>query len=99
MRREDPPHAGGGAENFNLAAFCRIRPHASARGVRLYVAMNTLLTEADLPEAIGLLHQVAPLSPAALIVADLGLVRILHEFFPRIPVHMSMKINLSSLEN
>ena len=50
------------AENFNLADLCRIRPHARARGVRLYVAMNTLLTEADLPEAIGLLHQVAPLS-------------------------------------
>ena len=51
------------AENFNLADLCRIRPHARARGVRLYVAMNTLLTEADLPEAIGLLHQVAPLRP------------------------------------
>ena len=86
------------AENFNLADFCRIRPHARARGVRLYVAMNTLLTEADLPEAIGLLHQVAPLSPDALIVADLGLVRILHEFFPRIPVHMSTQAGCASLE-
>src|SRR3990170_3269235 len=86
------------AENFNLADFCRIRPHARARGVRLYVAMNTLLTEADLPEAIGLLHQVAPLSPDALIVADLGLVRILHEFFPGIPVHMSTQAGCASLE-
>lgn len=86
------------AENFNLADLCRIRPHARARGVRLYVAMNTLLTEADLPEAIGLLHQVAPLSPDAIIVADLGLVRILHEFFPRIPVHMSTQAGCASAE-
>ena len=86
------------AENFNLADLCRIRPHARARGVRLYVAMNTLLTEADLPEAIGLLHQVAPLSPDAIIAADLGLVRILHEFFPKIPVHMSTQAGCASAE-
>ncbi len=86
------------AENFNLADLCRIRPHARARGVRLYVAMNTLLTEADLPEAIGLLHQVAPLQPDAVIAADLGLVRILHEFFPGIPVHMSTQAGCASVE-
>ncbi|MEK6696691.1 MAG: U32 family peptidase [Candidatus Deferrimicrobiota bacterium] len=86
------------AENFSLADLCRIRPHARARGVRLYVAMNTLLTEADLPEAIGLLHQVAPLSPDAIIAADLGLVRILHEFFPGIPVHMSTQAGCASAE-
>ena len=60
--------------------------------------MNTLLTEADLPEAIGLLHQVAPLSPDAIIAADLGLVRILHEFFPKIPVHMSTQAGCASAE-
>ncbi|MFA6149128.1 MAG: U32 family peptidase [bacterium] len=86
------------AENFNLADLCRIRPHARARGVRLYVAMNTLLTEADLPEAIALLHQVAPLQPDAIIAADLGLVRILHEFFPQIPVHMSTQAGCASAE-
>ncbi|HEY5190698.1 MAG TPA: U32 family peptidase, partial [Candidatus Deferrimicrobium sp.] len=60
--------------------------------------MNTLLTEADLPEAIGLLHQVAPLQPDAIIAADLGLVRILHEFFPGIPVHMSTQAGCASAE-
>ncbi len=86
------------AENFNLADICRIRAHSRARGVRMYVAMNTLLTESDLPEAIGLLHQLAPLSPDAVIVADLGLLRILHEFFPRIPVHMSTQAGCASVE-
>jgi putative protease len=86
------------AENFNLADLCRIRPHARARGVRLYVAMNTLLTEADLPEAIALLHQVAPLEPDAIIAADFGLVRILHEFYPKIPVHMSTQAGCASVE-
>jgi len=86
------------AENFNLEDLCRIRPHARSRGVRLYVAMNTLLTEADLPEAIGLLHQVAPLAPDAVIVADLGLLRILREYFPRLPVHVSTQAGCASAE-
>ena len=86
------------AENFNLEDLCRVRPHARARGVRLYLAMNTLLTEADLPEAVGLLHQVAPHAPDAIIVADLGLLRILHDFFPRIPVHVSTQAGCASAE-
>jgi putative protease len=86
------------AENFNLEDLCRVRPHARSRGVRLYLAMNTLLTESDLPEAISLLHQVAPLSPDAVIVADLGLLRILRDFFPRIPVHVSTQAGCASAE-
>ncbi|MCL5966134.1 MAG: U32 family peptidase [Deltaproteobacteria bacterium] len=84
------------AENFTLADLCRILPHARARGVRVYLAMNALLTEADLPEAIALLHQVEPLSPDAVIVADLGLLKILRRFFPGLPVHVSTQAGCAS---
>ena len=87
------------ADNFRLPDLCRILPHAKARGVRVYLAVNSLLTEADLPEAIALLHRVAPLSPDAVIVADLGLLRILHEFFPAIPVHVSTQAGCASGES
>jgi len=86
------------ADNFRLADLCRILPHARARGVRIYLAVNSLLTEADLPEAIELVHQVAPLSPDALIVADLGLLRILREHFPAVPVHVSTQAGCASAE-
>jgi putative protease len=86
------------AENFGLSDLCRVFPHARARGVRLYIAMNALLTESDLPGAIALLHQVAPLSPDAVIVADLGLLKILREAFPGIPVHVSTQAGCASAE-
>jgi len=85
------------AENFTFDDYCRILPHARDRGVRIYLAMNTVLTETELPEAISLLHQVAPLSPDGVIVADLGLLRILREFFPSIPFHVSTQAGCSSL--
>ncbi len=84
------------AENFTFDDLCRILPHARERNVRVYVTMNTLLTEADLPEAISLLHQLAPLSPGALIVQDLGLMRIVREHFPGIPLHVSTQAGCAS---
>jgi len=84
------------AENFTLDDLCRVLPHARDRGVRVYVAMNTLLTEADLPEAISLLHELAPLSPSALIVQDLGLMRIVRDHFPGIPLHVSTQAGCAS---
>ncbi len=84
------------AENFTLGDLCRVLPHARERGVRVYLAMNTVLTETDLPDAISLLHQVAPLSPGAVIVQDLGLLRIVREFFPTLPVHVSTQAGCAS---
>jgi putative protease len=86
------------AENFRFEELCRILPHAKARGVKVYLAINALLKESDLPEAIGMLHQAAPLSPDAVIVADLGLLRILREFFPAIPAHVSTQAGCASAE-
>jgi putative protease len=84
------------AENFTLEELCRVLPHARQHGVRVYLAMNTVLTEADLPEAIALLHQAAPLLPDAVIVQDLGLMRIVREFFPGISLHVSTQAGCAS---
>lgn len=84
------------AENFTLEELCRVLPHARQRGVRVYLAMNTILTEADLPEAIALLHQAAPLLPDAVIVQDLGLLRIVRDFFPGLPLHVSTQAGCAS---
>jgi len=85
------------AENFTLDDYARVLPHARRRGVRIYLAMNTVLSEADLPDAISLLHRVAPLSPDGVIVADLGLLRIVRRFFPTLPIHVSTQAGCSSL--
>src|SRR3990172_12413491 len=59
------------AENFTLADLCKILPHARTLGIRVYIAMNTVLTEADFPEAIWILHPLAPLSPHPLLLSHL----------------------------
>ena len=84
------------AENFTLGDLCRILPHARSRGIRVYIAMNTVLTEADLPEAISMVHRVAPLSPDAFIVQDLGLMRVLRDFFPGVAFHVSTQAGCAS---
>lgn len=84
------------AENFTLDDLCRVLPHAHARGVRVYVAMNTVLTESDLSDAVGLLHRLIPLGPDALIVSDLGLMRILRDVFPGTAFHVSTQAGCAS---
>ncbi len=84
------------ADNLTLEDLCRVLPHARKHGVRVYLAMNTVLPEADLPEAISMLHRVAPLSPDALIVQDLGLMRILRDFFPGVKFHVSTQAGCAS---
>ena len=84
------------AENFTLDDLCRVLPHARERGVRVYLAMNTVLTETDLPDAISMIHQVAPLCPDALIVQDLGLMRVLRDFFPTMKFHVSTQAGCAS---
>jgi putative protease len=84
------------AENFTLDEMCRILPHARRHGVRVYLAMNTVLVEEELPEAIAMLHRAAPLSPDAVIVADLGMMRIVRENFPDLPLHVSTQAGCAS---
>lgn len=84
------------AENFRLEDLCRILPHARERGVRVYLAMNTVLAEEDLPEVISTLHRLAPLSPDALIVSDLGLMKIVRDFFPGMAFHVSTQAGCAS---
>lgn len=58
-------------------------------GKKLYIAANSLILEKELPlvvENLALLHE---LQPDGLIVQDLGLLRMVREFFPRLRLHGS----------
>lgn len=85
------------AENFTIDDLCRVLPHAHSRGIRVYLTTNIVVREEELPDAITLLHQVAPLRPDAVIVQDLGLMRIIRENFPSLPIHVSTQAGCASL--
>jgi len=56
---------------------------------KLYIAANSLILENELPLVIENLALLQELQPDALIVQDLGLIRLVKEYFPKIKLHAS----------
>lgn len=82
------------ARNFTTKTLSYLLPQAHARGVRVYVALNTLIKQQELRPLVDLLYQLSQLGVDALIVADLGVVDIARRHFPRLQLHGSTQMFL-----
>ena len=60
-----------------------------SRGKKLYVAANSLVLEKEISAVIETLALLETLKPDALIIQDLGLIRLVREFFPALTLHAS----------
>ncbi len=77
------------ADNFSLHDISRMIPFAHKHGVKVYVALNILFKEEELPEVIEGLTVLEAIAPDALIIQDLGVYHLLKNYFPRLRLHGS----------
>ena len=82
------------AKNFEIDELSRAVIYCHAHGVRVYVAMNTLLTDAEIVGALELAKTLYSIGVDALIVADLGLVRRLRRELPEMELHASTQMSV-----
>lgn len=85
------------AENFDDTEIIKAVEKCRLFGVRVYVALNTLLRTKQLAQAldfVDLLESQAP--PDAYIVQDMGLLYELHRRYPGIPLHASTQMAVHS---
>lgn len=82
------------AENFTPDSLARLLDHAHSRGRRLYLTLNTLVKESELPEVAAYLAELVKLRPDALIVQDLGVLALAREYFPSLPLHASTQMGI-----
>ena len=92
-----------GAERFNardegaqltldeLETACRI---AHARGVRIYLTLNTLVKPAELAEALEFLGEAIDRGIDAAIVQDIGIVRLIQKVYPGFEIHGSTQMTV-----
>ncbi|MBN2704872.1 MAG: U32 family peptidase, partial [Deltaproteobacteria bacterium] len=80
------------AENFTLADLELLTGFARHRGVKVFVALNTLIRDDELPEIYRTLAALSRIGVDAVIVQDLGLTQILRRDFPEIPIHLSTQL-------
>ena len=71
--------ARAAAKNFDDDALRQAVEYCHARGVKVYLALNTLLRQEELPAALELAEYACSLAVDALIVQDPGLTALLHE--------------------
>jgi putative protease len=85
------------AGNFDDREIARAIDYAHIRGVRVYITVNTLLDEQELPEALEFLRFLQQSSADAAIVQDLGLVRLAGKVIPELPLHASTQMTVHNL--
>src|SRR6187455_383722 len=86
------------AKNFDPAELPEIMAALHQRGLKGYVTLNTLVFPSELPQVESLVRQVAAAGVDAVLVQDLGLVRLIREICPDLPIHASTQMTLTSAE-
>jgi len=86
------------AANFSMDDIARMTAFAHAQGRRLYVTLNTLVRQDELPELVRTLDALRRIQPDALIVQDLGVYRLARKLAPEMPLHASTQMTIHNLD-
>ena len=90
-------NARAGAENFAESTLAQTVGWCHARGVRVYVTLNTLITDRELPRWLQSLDAVAAAGADGVIVQDLGLAGVIRRRYPTLPLHASTQMSVHNL--
>ncbi|MFZ2445817.1 MAG: peptidase U32 family protein [Syntrophobacteraceae bacterium] len=77
------------ASNFTLEELATLIPFAHGRGIRVHVALNSLIASSEIPELLDTLYALSALKPDALIVQDAALFYLVRRHFPGLRLHAS----------
>ncbi|MCC8121645.1 MAG: U32 family peptidase [Oscillospiraceae bacterium] len=86
------------AKNFTPEQAAQAISYCHLRGAKVYITLNTLLTDRELPQAAQLAAQVSELGADAILVQDLGVARMLRQTVPDVPLHGSTQMSVHSLD-
>ena len=85
------------AKNFTEEEFAQAVRYCHLRGVRVYLTLNTLLTDRELPGAAELLHKASRLGADAVLIQDWGVWQLARQAAPELPLHASTQMSLHTL--
>ena len=82
------------AKNFSDEEFADALTYCHQRGVRVFLTLNTLLTDRELPRALETARTACRLGVDAILVQDWGLFDLLRKTLPDQPLHASTQMSL-----
>ena len=77
------------AKHFSMAQIAAMIDHAHRRRVKVYLAMNSLMKEEEIPQAVRTLGLLEALAVDGVILQDLGLYHLAATHFPALRLHAS----------
>ncbi|MGI5986037.1 MAG: U32 family peptidase [Clostridiales bacterium] len=90
-------NARRGAKNFTDEEFDSAVRYCRVRGCKVYVTLNTLVSDREVTEAVKLACHAAEIGVDAIIVQDLGFARVLRCVLPDMPLHASTQMSIHNL--
>ena len=86
------------AKNFSKEELAAAVSYCHLRGARVFLTLNTLLTDRELPAAAKTAADAAEAGVDAILVQDLGVLRMLRQVAPDMEVHGSTQLTVHSLD-
>ncbi|MDR2713064.1 MAG: DUF3656 domain-containing protein [Clostridiales bacterium] len=84
------------AANFTEEELRRAVESAHLHQVRIYITLNTLISDQELPAALENLRFLANIGVDAVIVQDLGLLAVARRVLPDLPLHASTQMTVAN---
>ena len=86
------------AQNFSADNIRRYTKIAHFFGVKVYVTLNTIVTDEEIKELIEIVKKAVEAKVDAFIIQDLGVAKILKDNFKNIVLHASTQMGVHNLE-
>jgi U32 family peptidase len=86
------------AMSFNHENLPEVVAGLHERGVMAFVAMNTLVFDSELEHLVQEIEGIAESGADAIIVQDIGAIKLAHQIAPELPIHASTQMTITSAE-
>ncbi len=90
--------ARASAENFDEESLSSFLRYAKVLGVKVYLAMNTMVKEEELPAFFDTLQRGWNLGVDAVILQDVALGQYIHQRYPEVCLHLSTQAGVCNVE-
>ena len=86
------------AKNFTREEVAAAVSYCHLRGCKVFLTLNTLLTDRELPAAAQVAAHASDIGVDAVLVQDLGVARMVRQTVPDLPIHASTQMTIHSLD-
>ncbi len=86
------------ADNFYGDSLKNAIEYCHARGVKVYITLNTVITDNEIDEAVKTVQSVARFGADAVIIQDMAMYRIVKSVAPNMPLHASTQMSVHNAD-